>query len=113
MSVSPNPCAAPAVTDVPAGRRTLDGIDAEIRELLARRIAVSRQVQSLRRSAGKPGIQHQRENEVIGGYVDALGDPGTDIALAILQLCRGRTGSSDDRAFETRPAGAASGGSGI
>jgi len=29
---------------------------------------------------------------VIGRYVDALGDPGADIALAILQLCRGRLG---------------------
>lgn len=94
MPQTPIPApAAPVVTDVLAGRGELDRIDAGIRDLLAQRIAVSKQVQGLRRSAGQPGIQHQRENEVIGRYVDALGDPGADIALAILQLCRGRHGS--------------------
>jgi len=82
----------PVINDVAAGRATLDGIDKQIRELLALRIAVSKQVQALRRSQGEPNIQHQRENEVIARYVDEFGDPGTDIALAILTLCRGRLG---------------------
>jgi chorismate mutase len=80
------------VPDIAAGRAALDEIDAGIRDLLNRRIAVSKQVQALRRQDGKPGIQHGRENEVIAGYVDQLGDPGADIALAVLQLCRGRLG---------------------
>lgn len=84
----------PEVPDVPAGRAVLDEIDERIRELLLRRITVSKQVQALRRAKGEPSIQHQRENEVIAGYVDELGDPGTDIALAILELCRGRLGRS-------------------
>jgi chorismate mutase len=80
------------VSDIASGRAALDDIDAGIRDLLHRRIAVSKQVQALRREDGKPGIQHCRENEVIAGYVDLLGDPGADIALAVLQLCRGRLG---------------------
>lgn len=80
------------VTDVTSGRAILDGLDAAIRDLLRQRIAVSKQVQALRREEGRPGIQHGRENEVIAGYVDALGDPGADIALAVLRLCRGRHG---------------------
>jgi chorismate mutase len=82
----------PEVTDVAAGRATLDDIDQQIRDLLSQRIAVSKQVQGLRHSQGEPKIQHQRENEVIARYVDELGDPGADIALAVLQLCRGRLG---------------------
>lgn len=81
-----------AVTEITAGRAALDALDEEIRRLLAERVAVSRQVQALRRGAGEPGIQHARENQVIAGYVDALGGPGADIALAVLQLCRGRLG---------------------
>lgn len=80
------------VTDVLAGRAALDALDEGIRELLRNRVVVSKQVQALRRGTGEPGIQHARENQVIGRYVDALGDPGADIALAILQLCRGRLG---------------------
>lgn len=79
-----------AVPDVASGRAVLDEIDADIRALVARRIAVSRQVQALRRKDGQHGIQHHRENEIIARYVDDFGDQGADIALAVLQLCRGR-----------------------
>jgi chorismate mutase len=84
-----NPTVAGQVTDVAAGRIRLDAIDSAIRELLAQRIAVSRQVQGLRRERGEPVIVHQRENQVIAGYAGELGAPGADIALAILRLCRG------------------------
>ncbi len=86
-----NPRSAP-IADVLSGRAELDALDAGIRALLRQRIAVSKQVQALRRQSGEPGIQHGRENEVIARYVDELGDPGADIALAVLQLCRGRLG---------------------
>lgn len=86
-----NPSSAP-IADVLSGRAELDALDAGIRALLRQRIAVSKQVQALRRQSGEPGIQHGRENEVIARYVDELGDPGADIALAVLQLCRGRLG---------------------
>jgi chorismate mutase len=101
MSNAPVPPAGPGgapaprpddISDVAAGRRELDAIDATIRDLLARRIAVSKQVQGLRREHGIPGIQYNRENEIIAGYVDQLGAPGADIAMAILQLCRGKRG---------------------
>ncbi|MGH3743935.1 MAG: chorismate mutase [Mycobacteriales bacterium] len=79
-----------AVTDVETGRARIDDIDAAIRDLVAERVTVSRTVQQLRKADGRPGIQHARENQIIGGYVDALGDSGADIALAVLALCRGR-----------------------
>ena len=82
----------PAITDVAAGRARIDAIDSQVRELIALRVSTSKQVQALRRAEGRPGIQHARENEIVGAYVDALGDAGADIALAVLGLCRGRLG---------------------
>lgn len=83
--------AAP-IADVAAGRARIDDIDAAIRDLVAQRVETSREIQALRRAEGRPGIQHARENEIVGAYVDALGDSGADIALAVLALCRGRVG---------------------
>jgi chorismate mutase len=74
---------------VEAGRARLDEIDAAIRELIARRSAVSRQVQTLRTGAGGARIEHSRENRVISGYSDQLGRPGVALAMAILDICRG------------------------
>lgn len=88
-ATEPTPDAAD-VSDVETGRARIDEIDAAIRDLVAERVTVSRTVQQLRKVGGRPGIQHARENQIIGGYVDALGDPGADIALAVLALCRGR-----------------------
>jgi len=88
-ATEPTP-AATGVTDVETGRARIDEIDAAIRELIAERVTVSRTIQQLRKADGRPGIQHARENQIIGGYVETLGDPGADIALAVLALCRGR-----------------------
>jgi chorismate mutase len=79
-----------AVSSVEEGRAQLDGIDAEIHALLQRRRAVSHAVQDLRRDAGRPRIEHARENEIIAAYREALGRPGVSLALTILELCRGR-----------------------
>jgi chorismate mutase len=81
-----------AITDIAEGRARIDAIDSQIRDLVAQRVETSRHVQALRKAGGRPGIQHARENEIVGHYVDALGDPGADIALAVLTLCRGRVG---------------------
>ncbi len=80
------------IADVAEGRQLIDEIDAAIRDLVAQRVDISRQVQALRKADGRPGIQHGRENEIIGHYVETLGDPGVDIAMAVLTLCRGRVG---------------------
>jgi chorismate mutase len=80
------------IVDVAEGRARIDAIDGQIRDLIAQRVATSQQVQALRKAEGRPGIQHARENEIVGAYVDALGDAGADIALAVLGLCRGRLG---------------------
>jgi chorismate mutase len=77
------------VASVADGRALIDGLDDQVRALLLRRAAISRQVQALRQAGGGPRVQHRRENEIIAEYRAALGRPGVGVALAILGLCRG------------------------
>jgi chorismate mutase len=78
------------VTTVDAGRALLDDIDARLIGLLAERRHVSRQVQRLRVEAGGSRVEHSRENAIIRRWADALGDGGSELALAVLGHCRGR-----------------------
>jgi chorismate mutase len=74
---------------VDAGRARIDVLDAAICELVAQRRGVSQQIQLLRRAAGGPRIEYNRENQIIARYSDALGRPGVTIAMAVLDHCRG------------------------
>lgn len=78
------------VTSVDDGRARIDEIDAALIELLARRRAVSQQIQRLRVEAGGSRVEHSRENAIIRHWADALGDGGAEMALAVLGHCRGR-----------------------
>jgi chorismate mutase len=78
------------VTSVDDGRARLDAIDADLIALVARRRAVSQQVQQLRIEAGGSRVEHSRENAIIRRWSDALGDTGAELALAVLAHCRGR-----------------------
>ncbi|MEU2247274.1 hypothetical protein [Streptomyces sp. NPDC019224] len=51
---------------------------------------LEQQLQQDRIAAGMPGTRLARENEVIHRYHRALGRPGTEIALKLLDLCRHR-----------------------
>lgn len=78
------------LADVETGRARIDEIDAEIVRLVAERTAVSEQIQRVRQAEGGPRVVHARENEVVGRWRSALGRPGATIALALLELGRGR-----------------------
>ena len=78
-----------ATDPVRAGRARIDALDAELVRLIAERAAVSAEVQRARRAAGGPRIVQSRENEVVGRWHQALGRPGSTIALALLELGRG------------------------
>lgn len=83
--------AAPAAPGgVSGGRARIDAIDAELIELIRRRVAVSAEIQASRISAGGRRLDLSRETEVIGRYTRALGRPGTGVAMALLELGRGR-----------------------
>jgi chorismate mutase len=80
------------VSSVADGRARLDAMDAEIRDLVRARRALSQQVQQLRRDAGGPRIEHSRENQILKTYGDELGRAGVGLALAMLEICRGLPG---------------------
>lgn len=73
-----------------AGRAQIDALDTQIGELILRRIEVSRAIQAARIADGGRRIDLRRESEIINHYRAALGKPGTAIAMALLELCRGR-----------------------
>ncbi|MGK5529194.1 chorismate mutase [Streptomyces sp. URMC 129] len=72
------------------GRRRLDALDARIIELVKERVTVSEQVQAARVAAGERRVHLAREMEVLRRYRDALGRQGTQLAMTLLELCRGR-----------------------
>lgn len=81
---------AAALHDVESGRARIDAIDAELARLAHERSEASRQVQQARQALGGPRVVHARENEVVDRWRRELGRPGVTIALALLELGRGR-----------------------
>ena len=73
-----------------SGRERIDALDAQIAELVQRRIDVSRQIQAARIADGGRRVDLRRETEIIARYSATLGRPGTAIAMALLELGRGR-----------------------
>lgn len=81
---------APAQGGVLGGREQIDAVDAQIVALIQRRIDISRQIQAARLTDGGRRVDLRRETEIIGRYSIALGRPGTTVAMALLELGRGR-----------------------
>ena len=79
-----------APTAVLGGRARIDAIDGELIELIRRRVAVSAEIQATRIADGGRRLDLSRETEIIGRYTRALGRPGTGVAMALLELGRGR-----------------------
>jgi chorismate mutase len=78
------------LTTVAAGRARIDAIDAQLLALIAERTEVSRAIQRARQAEGGPRVALAREGEVVGRWRGALDRPGTTIAMALLELGRGR-----------------------
>jgi chorismate mutase len=79
-----------AFDSVHGGRARIDALDAQIAQLVLRRNEVSRRIQAARLAEGGRRVDLRRETEIIGRYTAALGRPGTTIAMALLELGRGR-----------------------
>jgi chorismate mutase len=71
-------------------RERIDVLDDHIIGLIQERMAVSAVVQQTRITAGGRRVHLSREMEILGRYRDALGKPGTGLAMTLLELCRGR-----------------------
>lgn len=80
----------PSAHSVLSGRERIDALDVQIAELVLRRVEVSKQIQAARIAEGGRRVDVRRENEIIARYNGTLGRPGTAIAMALLELGRGR-----------------------
>jgi chorismate mutase len=83
------PAADPAAVIADA-RSRIDALDDHILGLVQERMAVSAVIQQTRIASGGRRVNLSREMEVLSRYRDALGRPGTSLAMTILELCRGR-----------------------
>jgi chorismate mutase len=72
-------------------RKEIDWLDAEILRLIKRRVEVSKTIGAARMAAGGTRIVYNREMDVLARYRD-LGTEGRQIAVALLDLGRGRLG---------------------
>ncbi|MFI9292446.1 chorismate mutase [Streptomyces gardneri] len=79
-----------AATLIGGARERIDSLDDRIIGLIQERMAVSAVIQEARISSGGRRVNLTREMEVLGHYRDALGKPGTALAMTMLELCRGR-----------------------
>ncbi|MFD6226718.1 chorismate mutase [Streptomyces sp. NPDC060232] len=68
----------------------IDAIDDRIIGLIQERMAVSTVIQDARIASGGRRVHLSREMEVLSHWSDALGKPGTALAMTLLELCRGR-----------------------
>ncbi|GAA3374534.1 chorismate mutase [Streptomyces sannanensis] len=71
-------------------RERIDALDDRIIGLVQERMAVSAVIQEARITSGGRRVNLAREMEILGRYRDALGKPGTSLAMTLLELCRGR-----------------------
>ncbi|MFK4067421.1 chorismate mutase [Streptomyces sp. NPDC029674] len=79
-----------AVGVIENARERIDALDDRIIGLVQERMAVSAVIQEARITSGGRRVNLSREMEILGHYRDALGKPGTALAMTLLELCRGR-----------------------
>ncbi len=72
-------------------RKEIDELDTEILRLVKRRIDVSKMIGAARLAAGGTRIVYNREMDVLARYRE-LGPEGRQLAMALLNLGRGRLG---------------------
>ncbi|MFI9807719.1 chorismate mutase [Streptomyces sp. NPDC052301] len=77
-------------TTIANARERIDSLDDRIIGLVQERMAVSAVVQETRIASGGRRVNLSREMEILGRYREALGKPGTALAMTLLELSRGR-----------------------
>ncbi|MCQ0024079.1 chorismate mutase [Streptomyces somaliensis DSM 40738] len=75
---------------ITGARERIDSLDDRIIGLIQERMAMSAVIQEARIGSGGRRVNLAREMEVLAHYRDALGKPGTALAMTVLELCRGR-----------------------
>ncbi|MFD9887867.1 chorismate mutase [Amycolatopsis sp. NPDC059027] len=87
----PTPADVPSADEISSLRKEIDWLDAEILRLVKRRVEVSKTIGAARMAAGGTRIVYNREMDVLARYRE-LGPEGRQLAMALLNLGRGRLG---------------------
>jgi chorismate mutase len=87
--------ATPAAVHDPSARigelrTSIDACDAEIIELVQRRLAISREIGALRAATGGTRLSLAREKQVLARFQAALGPEGAALGMLLLRQGRGR-----------------------
>ncbi|MEJ8632883.1 chorismate mutase [Streptomyces sp. NPDC006475] len=79
-----------AASLIGGARERIDALDNRIIGLIRERIAYSAMIQEARIASGGRRVNLSRETQILSRYNEALGKPGTTLALTLLELGRGR-----------------------
>ncbi len=71
-------------------RGAIDACDAEIIELVQRRLAISQEIGALRAATGGTRLSLSREQQVLSRFRAALGPDGAALGMMLLRQGRGR-----------------------
>ena len=71
---------------ITGARERIDALDDRIIGLIQERVAVSAVIQEARIESGGRRVNLSREMEILAHYSDALGKPGTALAMTLLEL---------------------------
>lgn len=71
-------------------RSEIDACDAEIIELVQRRLAISREIGTIRAATGGTRLSLAREQQVLARFGAALGADGAALGMMLLRQGRGR-----------------------
>jgi chorismate mutase len=71
-------------------RADIDACDAEIIELVQKRLAISQQIGALRSASGGTRLNLSREQQVLDRFRAALGPDGAALGMLLLRQGRGR-----------------------
>jgi chorismate mutase len=71
-------------------RDDIDACDAEIIELVQKRLAISQQIGALRSASGGTRLNLSREQQVLDRFRAALGPDGAALGMLLLRQGRGR-----------------------
>ena len=71
-------------------RGAIDSCDAEIIELVRRRLAISQEIGALRAASGGTRLSLSREQQVLARFRHALGPAGATLGMMLLRQGRGR-----------------------
>ena len=91
LTATPAPESAADPADrIGALRSAIDACDAEIIELVERRLAISREIGALRAATGGTRLSLSREQQVLARFRTALGPDGAALGMMLLRQGRGR-----------------------